>query len=62
MAQVTVHNKDDLEKAIRFFKLRCKKEGILQAVKERRHYTKPSIQKRQDAMKRKRTIRNKQNG
>ncbi|MCP4648513.1 MAG: 30S ribosomal protein S21 [PVC group bacterium] len=59
MAKVTIQNQNDLEKAIRSFKMRCKKEGILQSVRDKQHYTKPSVQKRQDAIKSKRKMRNK---
>jgi small subunit ribosomal protein S21 len=54
MAKVTIHGKGDLEKALRSFKRRCQREGIFQQCKERRHYTKPSVKRRQSAMRKKR--------
>ncbi|MBU1863636.1 MAG: 30S ribosomal protein S21 [Candidatus Omnitrophica bacterium] len=54
MAKVMVRRKEDLERALKSFKTRCRREGILQEVKERRYYSKPSVKKKTDARKRKR--------
>ncbi len=46
MPKVVVERKEDLEKALKQLKARCKKEGIFKECKERRHYVKPSVKKR----------------
>lgn len=53
MAEVRINKKEDFEKALRKFKMQCKKEGILREFKDRQYYTKPS-QKRRKAGKKKR--------
>ena len=54
MAKVKVYGKENLEKALKTFKMQCKKEGIFQQCKEKRHYIKPSVRKRQSKMNKKR--------
>ena len=46
MPKVTIDRREDLEKALKQLKARCKKEGIFRECKERRHYVKPSVKKR----------------
>lgn len=41
MAKVTIYN-DQFEKGLRKFKKKVMSEGILQEVRDRQHYTKPS--------------------
>jgi len=53
LAHVIVQRKEDLEKALKQFKMRCKREGIFKECKDRRHFVKPSEQKRVNAKKRK---------
>lgn len=53
MVKVVVHNKDELEKALKRFKSQCKKEGILKECKERKFYAKPSARRRLERNKRK---------
>ncbi|MBI4846606.1 MAG: 30S ribosomal protein S21 [Candidatus Omnitrophica bacterium] len=53
MAKIAVDEKGGLEKALRSFRLRCKREGIFDSCKDKRHYTKPSVKKRQAAVKKK---------
>ncbi|MBU0635308.1 MAG: 30S ribosomal protein S21 [Candidatus Omnitrophica bacterium] len=53
MAKISVYGKDGLEKALRSFRLRCKKEGIFDSCRDKKHYTKPSVKRRQSAMKKK---------
>jgi small subunit ribosomal protein S21 len=48
--EVIVKN-GNIEKAMRIFKRKVKKSGLLQEIKERQHYTKPS-EKRKLAKKR----------
>lgn len=47
MAEVNIKNKEEFEKALRKFKMQCKREGILRECKERQYYTKPSQRRRQ---------------
>lgn len=42
----TVRPKDNIEKVIKRFIKKCKKLGIIDEVKDRQHYTKPSEKKR----------------
>lgn len=66
-AMVTAQECDgDLEKMIKRFSKRVKKEGIIQECIERREFTKPSVlrrrkeQKRQQVLKKLRTAKNKE--
>ncbi|MBD3183591.1 30S ribosomal protein S21 [Candidatus Poribacteria bacterium] len=45
LAQIRVDREGSIEKAIRKFKTICKKEGIIDEVKKRRVYEKPSSRK-----------------
>lgn len=47
MVQVNVHDNEPLERALRRFKKKFEKAGILKDVKKNAHYTKPSDEKRQ---------------
>jgi len=42
----TVRPKDNIERVIKRFIKKCKKLGIIDEVKDRQHYTKPSEKKR----------------
>lgn len=46
MTKVRVRPDEPFEKALRRFKKKCNKEGILQRLKETRHYEKPSEKRR----------------
>ena len=46
MAEVRIDKREDFERALRKFKMLCKKEGIVKAFKERQYFTKPSEKKR----------------
>lgn len=46
MTKVRVRPDEPFEKALRRFKKKCNKEGILQRLKETRHYEKPSERRR----------------
>jgi len=46
MVQVTVHNGENLEKAIRRFKKKFEKAGILKDVKKNAYFVKPSAERR----------------
>ena len=53
MAEVRIERQEDFERALRKFKMLCKREGIIKRFKDRQYYTKPS-QKRREKGKRKR--------
>jgi small subunit ribosomal protein S21 len=46
VTKVRVRPDEPFEKALRRFKKKCNKEGILQRLKETRHYEKPSEKRR----------------
>ncbi len=46
MTKVRVKPEEPFEKALRRFKKKCNKEGIMQRLKEMRHYEKPSEKRR----------------
>lgn len=46
MPRVDVKQNESLEKALRRFKKKIEKEGILRQIKARKHYEKPSVKKR----------------
>ena len=46
MSRIEVRYNESLEKALRRFKRKIEKEGILQVLKERKYYEKPSERKR----------------
>jgi len=49
-----VKKKDNMDRIVKRFIKKCKKLGIIDEIKERRHYTKPSEKRR---MAKKRAIR-----
>ena len=49
MPRVDLHENEPLEKALRRFKKKIEREGVLKAVKARKHYEKPSERKRRKA-------------
>lgn len=46
MPFVEVRENEPLEKALRRLKKKVEREGILKAVRERKHYEKPSVRRR----------------
>ncbi|MCK4809674.1 MAG: 30S ribosomal protein S21 [Candidatus Omnitrophica bacterium] len=52
MAEVRIERNEDFEKALRKFKVQCKKEGIIKRFRERQYYTKPSQKRREKRKKR----------
>ena len=57
MAVVKVKENETLDSALKRFKKQCAKNGVLQEVKKREHYEKPSVKRKKkaaDAAKRKR--------
>ena len=47
MASITVKKGEDVNKAIKRFKRKVEKEGIMKELKKRRHYLKPSERKKE---------------
>ena len=54
---VEVEVRDSLEKAMKILKLKMSKEGILQELKRRRFYEKPSVKRKRKEAKRKKAAR-----
>ena len=48
MAQVIVKPGDDIEKAIRRFRKKVQKDGIMQELRSRQYYEKPGDKKRRE--------------
>lgn len=42
MPEVTIHDDDNFERALKRFKKQCEKAGILSDLRKHRHYEKPS--------------------
>ena len=51
MSRVEVKSNEPLERALRRFKRKIEKEGILKQIKARKHYEKPSERKRRKRKK-----------
>ena len=50
MPVVHVRDEESFENALRRFKRKCKKSGILTELKKRQHYEKPSIKRKRKQM------------
>ena len=50
MPVVTVRDDESFENAIRRFKRKCEKEGILTELKKRQHFEKPSVKRKRQAV------------
>lgn len=46
MPKIQLRDNEPLEKALRRFKKKIEREGIIRQVKARKHYEKPSVKKR----------------
>jgi small subunit ribosomal protein S21 len=58
MPVVHVREEESFENALRRFKRKCEKAGILTELKKRQHYEKPSVKrKRKEIQARKKTLR-----
>lgn len=58
MPGIIIHDNDHFDSALRKFKKKCEKEGILSELKKRQHYEKPSMQrKKKEAAARKRLMK-----
>lgn len=55
MSEVTIHEDENFERALRRFKKKCEKAGILSDLRKHRHYEKPSERRKrkEDAARRK---------
>jgi len=47
MAHVTVRKGEDINRAIRRFKRKVEREGIMRDLKKKRYYSKPSVRKKE---------------
>ncbi len=46
MSEVHVKDNESLDSALRRFKRQCAKSGVLQEVRKREHYEKPSVKRK----------------
>ncbi len=46
MAEIRVKDNESLDSALRRFKRYCQKDGIIQEVRKREHYEKPSVKRK----------------
>ena len=46
MSEVTVRENESLDSALRRFKRNCAKAGIMQEIRNREHYEKPSVKRK----------------
>lgn len=46
MSNVTVRDNESLDSALRRFKRNCAKAGIMQEIRKREHYEKPSVKRK----------------
>ena len=57
MTKVRVKSDEPFEKALRRFKKKCNKEGLMQRLKEIKHFEKPSERKKRKRSAAKRKLR-----
>jgi small subunit ribosomal protein S21 len=50
MPLIKVREDESLENALRRFKRKCEKSGVLSEIKKRQHYEKPSVKKKRKAI------------
>jgi small subunit ribosomal protein S21 len=50
MSFVQVREEESFENALRRFKRKCEKEGILTELKKRQHFEKPSVKRKRKAV------------
>ena len=46
MSEIRVKDNENLDNALRRFKRQCAKSGVLQEVRKREHYEKPSVKRK----------------
>jgi small subunit ribosomal protein S21 len=49
MSEVRVGDNESLENALKRFKRKCQREGVLAEVRKREHYEKPSVRRKKKA-------------
>ena len=57
MPEVIIHGDESFDRALRRFKKKCEKAGILSDLRTYRHYEKPSERKKRKMQTARRTIR-----
>ncbi len=50
MPLIKIREDESLENALRRFKRKCEKSGILTEIKKRQHYEKPSVKRKRKAI------------
>ena len=50
MPLIVVKEGENIESAIRRFKRKCEKAGVLSEIKKRQHYEKPSVKRKKKAL------------
>ena len=50
MPLIKVREEESLENALKRFKRKCEKSGILSEIKKRQHYEKPSVKRKRKAL------------
>ena len=50
MPSIVVKEGESIESAIRRFKRKCEKAGVLSEIKKRQHYEKPSVKRKKKAL------------
>ena len=55
--QVRARRNESTENLIKRFSRKVKREGILEEVKNRKYYEKPSVKRRREKVRRKRTLK-----
>ena len=60
MPLIVVKEGENIESAIRRFKRKCEKAGVLSEIKKRQHYEKPSVKRKKKEAARLRKLRKKQ--
>lgn len=50
MPLIKVRDDESLENALKRFKRKCEKSGVLTEIKKRQHYEKPSVKKKRKAL------------
>lgn len=50
MPRVRIREEETFESALRRFKRKCQKAGIISEIKKRQHYEKPSVKKKRKAL------------
>ena len=54
--EIYVRDQEQFEKMVKKFTRKVKKSGVLEEVRERRYYTKPSVKRRMKKLEKKRLI------